>query len=110
MAAITLITGGARSAKSGYASARAMEYQGSSRIFIATAQALDDEMAARIAHHRESRPREFDTIEEPLKVVAALSKLEGRAGIVVLDCLTLWVSNLMAAHATDDAVLADADS
>ena len=83
--------------------------RGPRRIFVATAQALDDEMRARIAHHRASRPPEFETIEEPLKVVAALAALNGRADVVVLDCLTLWVSNLMAIHADDAAILNEAE-
>jgi adenosylcobinamide kinase / adenosylcobinamide-phosphate guanylyltransferase len=106
---ITLVTGGARSGKSAYAIARAME-RGPARFFLATAEALDDEMRARIAHHRRSRPPGFETVEAPLDVVAGLSRLEGRAAIVVLDCLTLWVSNLMGASLTDDAVLAEAES
>jgi adenosylcobinamide kinase / adenosylcobinamide-phosphate guanylyltransferase len=109
MASITLITGGARSGKSGYAIARAAAARGERRVFIATAQALDDEMRARIAHHRANRPPEFETIEEPLKVVAALAALDGRADVVVLDCLTLWVSNLMAVHADDAAILDEAE-
>ena len=110
MGLITLITGGARSGKSGYAIERAMAHRGPRRTFVATAQALDDEMRARIEHHRASRPAEFQTIEEPLNVVAALAGLKGRADIVVLDCLTLWVSNLMAFHSGDTAVLGEADS
>jgi adenosylcobinamide kinase / adenosylcobinamide-phosphate guanylyltransferase len=110
MSSVVLITGGARSGKSGYAIARAAEHRGLRRFFVATAQALDDEMTARIAHHRAKRPRDFETIEEPLNVVAALAGLEGRADVVVIDCLTLWVSNLMGIYTTDAAVLAEADS
>ncbi len=110
MGTITLITGGARSGKSGFAIARAVELHGRRRTFVATAQALDDEMIARIEHHRANRPQEFHTIEEPLNVVAALAGMEGRADIVVLDCLTLWVSNLMAIYTNDTAVLSEAES
>lgn len=110
MARITLVTGGARSGKSGYAIARAAEYRGGRRFFVATAQALDDEMRARIEHHRTRRPRDFQTLEEPLNVVATLAALKDRADVVALDCLTLWVSNLMAIYTTDTAVLAEADS
>ncbi len=110
MGSITLVTGGARSGKSGYAIERALAHRGSRRVFVATAQALDDEMRARIEHHRASRPAEFETVEEPLNVVAALAGLEGRADVVVLDCLTLWVSNLMATYSNDSAPLAEADS
>ena len=110
MGPITLITGGARSGKSGYAIERALAYRGSRRVFIATAQALDDEMRARIEHHRAARPPEFQTVEEPLNVAAALTRLGDRADVVVLDCLTLWVSNLMALHANDSAVLNGVDA
>jgi adenosylcobinamide kinase / adenosylcobinamide-phosphate guanylyltransferase len=109
MASITLITGGARSGKSGYAIGRALAHRGPRRIFVATGQPLDDEMRARIAHHRASRPPEFETIEEPMKVVAALAALNGRADVVVLDCVTLWVSNLMAIHPDDAAILSETD-
>jgi adenosylcobinamide kinase/adenosylcobinamide-phosphate guanylyltransferase len=110
MGTITLVTGGARSGKSGYALARALEHPGRRRVFVATAQALDDEMAARIEHHRAARPPELRTIEEPINVVAALAGLHGQADMVVLDCLTLWVSNLMALYSSDNAVLLEADS
>src|SRR5208282_814078 len=110
MGSITLITGGARSGKSGYAIERALAHRGPRRIFVATAQALDDEMRARIEHHRATRAPAFETVEEPLNVVAALAGLEGRADVVVLDCLTLWVSNLMAFYSGDTAVLCEADS
>ncbi len=110
MGSITLVTGGARSGKSGYAIERALAYRGSRRVFVATAQALDDEMRARIEHHRAARPPEFQTLEEPLNVVAALTRLGDRADVVVLDCLTLWVSNLMVIHTDDNAVLTEADA
>ncbi len=80
------------------------------KFFVATGEALDDEMTARIEFHRTTRPQDFGTVEEPLDVVAALEKLGNRADLVVLDCLTLWVSNLMQWHGTDDGpILAEAD-
>ncbi len=108
MGAITLITGGARSGKSAHALALAEASAGARRFFVATAEALDDEMRERIAHHRAWRPASFTTVEEPLALVAALAALEGRADVVAVDCLTLWISNLMAAGRSDDAVLAEA--
>jgi adenosylcobinamide kinase / adenosylcobinamide-phosphate guanylyltransferase len=108
MATITLITGGARSGKSMQALKLALPYQ--RRFFVATGQALDHEMAARIEFHRTTRPPDFQTVEEPVRVVAALEKLGTSADVVVLDCLTLWISNLMHRHGTDDGpVLAEAD-
>jgi adenosylcobinamide kinase / adenosylcobinamide-phosphate guanylyltransferase len=106
---LTLITGGCRSGKSAHAITIASAYPAPHKFFIATAEALDDEMRNRIAHHRRSRPAEFQTIEEPQKLGAALDSLEGRAGVVVIDCLTLWISNLLEEF-NDDAILAEADA
>ena len=108
MGTITLITGGARSGKSMQALKLALPYQ--RKFFIATGEALDDEMTARIEFHRTTRPPEFQTVEEPVNVVDALEKLRSSADLVVIDCLTLWVSNLMHRHGTDDgSILAEAD-
>jgi adenosylcobinamide kinase/adenosylcobinamide-phosphate guanylyltransferase len=108
MGTITLITGGARSGKSMQALKLALPYQ--RKFFVATGQALDDEMTARIEFHRTTRPPDFQTVEEPIQVVAALEKLDKNADLVVLDCLTLWISNLMQRHGMDDGpVLAEAD-
>ena len=96
MGTITLITGGARSGKSMQALKLALPYQ--RKFFVATGEALDDEMTARIEFHRTTRPPDFQTVEEPVNVVAALEKLGKSADLVVLDCLTLWVSNLMQCH------------
>ncbi len=110
MSKITLITGGSRSGKSTHALGLAFEHR--PRIgrlyFVATAQALDDEMRARIGHHQAARPAEFTTIEAPLDPAATLRSLSDRASVVVLDCLTLWISNLLMAEMRDDEVLARA--
>ncbi len=109
MAKLTLITGGARSGKSAHALALASaDATATRRFFVATAEALDDEMRSRIAHHRAARPAEFETVEEPVGLCAALESLSGRADLVVLDCLTLWVSNLLGLGLSDDAILTDA--
>src|ERR1700678_2435143 len=108
MGTIALVTGGARSGKSMQALKLALPYQ--RKFFVATGQALDDEMTARIEFHRTTRPPDFQTVEEPVQVVAALEKLGKSADLVVLDCLTLWISNLMQRHERDDTpVLAEAD-
>jgi adenosyl cobinamide kinase/adenosyl cobinamide phosphate guanylyltransferase len=108
MGTITLVTGGARSGKSMQALKLALPYQ--RKFFVATGQGLDDEMTARIEFHRTTRPPDFQTVEEPVQVVAALEKLGKSADLVVLDCLTLWISNLMQRHEGDDTpVLAEAD-
>lgn len=107
MAKVTLISGGARSGKSTHALALARGY--TRKFFVATGEALDSEMAERIEFHRKTRPADFETVEEPANLVAALEKLEGRADVVVVDCLTLWVSNLMRIHAADEAIMTEAD-
>jgi adenosylcobinamide kinase/adenosylcobinamide-phosphate guanylyltransferase len=69
--------------------------------FIATAEALDDEMRQRIARHREERPATWTTLEAPLAVEDAILQCSGNFDIVLVDCLTLWTSNLMAAEDSD---------
>jgi adenosylcobinamide kinase/adenosylcobinamide-phosphate guanylyltransferase len=108
MGSVTLITGAARSGKSAHALALAEQAPGARRFFIATAEALDDEMRERIAHHRAARSADFATIEEPVAIAEALARLANRADIVVVDCLTLWVSNLLAARLSDEEILAEA--
>jgi len=107
MGTVTLITGGARSGKSMQALKLALPYR--RKFFVATGQALDEEMTARIEFHRTTRPPDFQTVEEPVQVVAALERLADRADLVVLDCLTLWISNLMQRHELDGPILAEAD-
>jgi adenosylcobinamide kinase / adenosylcobinamide-phosphate guanylyltransferase len=97
------ITGGARSGKSAFAEKLASELAGK-RAYLATAQALDPEMAARIEKHRKDRDSTWDTYEEPLAVAELLKKLSGRYDVVLLDCLTLWLSNVMA-HTDGDSVV-----
>ncbi len=107
---LVLITGGSRSGKSSYAMGLAAQRAGprGRAFFLATAQPIDDEMGSRIAHHRQERPPAFETIEEPLEVCQAVALLDARADVLVIDCLTLWVSNLMAAGRGDDAIMAEA--
>ncbi len=112
MGKMTLITGGARSGKSAHALELADRYEDARRYFLATAEALDDEMAARIERHRADRAADFATLEEPVNLASALESLSGRADFVILDCLTLWVSNLMRVY-TDgsaQAFLGDAEA
>jgi len=92
MGTITLITGGARSGKSAFALGLAKRY--SQRAFIATAVALDEEMAKRILRHRKERGDAFRTIEEPLHLGEAISLCRGRNEVAVVDCLTVWLGNL----------------
>lgn len=89
----TLILGGARSGKSGYAERLAIA-SGKDVVYIATASAGDSEMAARIAHHRASRPTHWTTVEEPLALGAAIERWGTPGRVVLVDCLTLWLTNL----------------
>jgi adenosylcobinamide kinase/adenosylcobinamide-phosphate guanylyltransferase len=91
--AIILVTGGARSGKSTRAEARAREFPGKP-VYIATAEALDAEMSERIARHRARRGGDWLERETPLELVRALMETDG-AGARLIDCLTLWLSNLM---------------
>ncbi len=109
MPTLTLITGGSRSGKSTHAITLATADPAATRhYFIATAEALDDEMRVRIAHHQATRPSTFVTVEEPVRLPTAIAALAGRADVAVLDCLTLWVSNLIGKGFDDGAILAQA--
>jgi adenosylcobinamide kinase / adenosylcobinamide-phosphate guanylyltransferase len=88
-----LVLGGARSGKSAMAERLAVE-SGDPVIFIATGEAGDDEMAERIRRHRADRPAAWRTIEAPLDVLAAIESTS-RGDFLVVDCLTLWVANLL---------------
>ncbi|MBW3629576.1 MAG: bifunctional adenosylcobinamide kinase/adenosylcobinamide-phosphate guanylyltransferase, partial [Gemmatimonadetes bacterium] len=113
MGKIILITGGARSGKSAYAERRAAELGGEAVTYVATAEALDEEMARRIARHRAERPSPWTTVECPRGAAGALRSATTR--VVLLDCLTVLASNaLLAAEAEGEetaqaAVLEEAE-
>lgn len=109
-----LILGGARSGKSRYAQTLAEAFD-DDLIFIATGEAFDDEMAERIAHHRADRGPRWDTIEAPLALGEAIRSHAAPGKLLLIDCLTLWVSNLMHAErdivaATDELIAAIGDA
>lgn len=91
---VTLVLGGARSGKSAYAE-RLVERQPGRRIYLATAGAGDAEMAERIRWHRERRGEGWRTVEEPLRLVPVLEAESNGEGLILIDCLTLWLSNMM---------------
>jgi adenosylcobinamide kinase/adenosylcobinamide-phosphate guanylyltransferase len=101
MGRLILILGGARSGKSSYAQSQADE-TGKPATFIATAQALDEEMSTRIRKHRAERPVNWETLELPLNIAPQVQQI--KSDVVVLDCITLLVSNLVMQHAKDDLV------
>lgn len=96
MSCSLLITGGARSGKSSFAEKRTLSY-GTPVLYIATAQAFDEEMENRIQLHQQRRGDEWRTISEPLAIANILTSLD-RQGACLVDCLTLWLSNLIFAE------------
>jgi adenosylcobinamide kinase/adenosylcobinamide-phosphate guanylyltransferase len=92
MGQITLLLGGARSGKSSYAQ-RLAEESGKSVTYLATAQALDDEMSTRIQKHQSERPAHWQTLEIPLDVAARVGEI--KSDLVILDCMTLLTTNLL---------------
>ncbi len=91
---VTFIIGGARSGKSRRAQALAEAIDGQ-HVFIATAEAMDSEMAERIAHHKADRGDRWRTVEATIKLSDAISEHANDANVCLVDCLTLWLSNLM---------------
>lgn len=102
MSDFVLITGGARSGKSRFAELLAA-HPGLPVIYIATAQVYDDEMALRVKKHREQRPAEWGLVEEPLEIPAVFERLRNENAIILLDCVTLWLTNLLLADYPEDA-------
>lgn len=96
-----LILGGARSGKSSYAQKLAEE-SGKSVTFLATAQALDEEMSARILKHQRERSRHWQTLEIPFGIASHVTEIKSEA--VILDCITLLVSNVLMQFVKDDLV------
>lgn len=91
---LQLILGGARSGKSRLAEQTAISMQ-LAVTYVATAQALDSEMQSRIAHHQNQRPADWSLVEEPLFLAKTLQKIDQPNQIILVDCLTLWLTNLL---------------
>ena len=87
----------------------ALAYPGTRRYFLASAEPVDEEYRARIERHRADRPPGFVTLEEPVALATTLESLEGQADMVVVDCLTLWVSNLMVRGRDDAGISTEGD-
>ena len=104
MSKFIFILGGARSGKSAYALNLA-KARSRKVIYIATAQAGDSEMKDRISQHKAARPRYWKTIEEPLDLIAVLKKQKHRFEVIIIDCLTLYLSNLMHKGLTQGAII-----
>lgn len=109
-----MIGGGARSGKSRFALTRA-EALGVRRVFVATAEAHDEELRVRIARHQAERGARFQTFERPRALPALLTELSARSespgvDVVLIDCLTLWLSNLLVDGASEAAVQTELDA
>ena len=113
MGRVTLVLGGARSGKSAFAE-RLATGSGLRPVYLATGRAWDAEMAERVDHHRARRGPQWTTVEEPLQLGAALAREAGPGRFVLVDCLTLWITNLMLeeadVHAAGDALCATLQS
>jgi adenosylcobinamide kinase/adenosylcobinamide-phosphate guanylyltransferase len=92
---LTLVIGGCRSGKSTYALQTAENIDGNKKIFVATCLPQDNEMMQRVARHQKDRGQHWTTIEEPLYLPEIISEQGPNADVMLIDCLTLWVSNLL---------------
>ncbi|HXX33216.1 MAG TPA: bifunctional adenosylcobinamide kinase/adenosylcobinamide-phosphate guanylyltransferase [Thermodesulfobacteriota bacterium] len=101
---IILITGGCRSGKSRFALDYANQHF-SKKLFLATCEALDEEMAQRIAHHKKMRSPEWETIEEPVEIVDKIRRYGDEVEVILLDCITLWLSNLLMRRKGDSEIM-----
>lgn len=103
---ITLVLGGARSGKSRYAEQLGDDWlankPASERLYIATCQAFDDEMTSRIDKHKEQRGENWTTIEEPFQLAGCLAREQDKSRFILVDCLTLWLTNLLLAEKNID--------
>lgn len=103
MSKATFILGGARSGKSRHAVEMAKKH-GRKTVFIATAAALDEEMKERIRLHKISRPKEWGLLEEPINLSGLILGLKPTYDIAIIDCVGLWISNLLMANMKDRAI------
>ena len=97
---LAFICGGAKSGKSRFAQNLA-ESLPAPRLYVATGEALDEEMAARILRHQQDRGPEWQTREEPLALATVLRESNGHFGVILVDCLTMWLSNLLTRQEAD---------
>jgi adenosylcobinamide kinase/adenosylcobinamide-phosphate guanylyltransferase len=104
---IILITGGCRSGKSRYALDYANRHF-STKIYLATCEALDEEMAQRIEHHKKMRGPEWQTVEEPIEIVDKIRQYQDKVEVILLDCITLWLSNLLMRGGLDSKIMDEA--
>lgn len=104
MSDFILVTGGARSGKSHFAELLAA-YPQKPVIYVATAQVYDEEMAVRVKKHQEQRPSHWGLVEEPLDLPEVLEKNRHTDGVILVDCVTLWLTNMLLANYPDESTL-----
>jgi adenosylcobinamide kinase/adenosylcobinamide-phosphate guanylyltransferase len=92
---VTLVIGGCRSGKSNFALDQANRVEGKNKVFIATSVPTDSEMKDRVKKHQQERGKDWQTIEEPVKIYETINEFSSKAGVILVDCLTLWTSNLL---------------
>lgn len=102
------ITGGCRSGKSRYALDYANQHF-SRKLYLATSEILDEEMARRVENHKRMRGPEWQTVEEPLQIADKIRQYGDQTEIILLDCLTLWMSNLLMKSDDDETIIAEVD-
>lgn len=102
---ITFVIGGCRSGKSSHALYLANEIKGSRKIFIATSVPTDKEMDARVVKHQKERGDDWITAEVPVEIPSKIIELSESSDVILVDCLTLWISNLMFNSFDDDAIV-----
>lgn len=98
---LIFITGGARSGKSSFAQKLADGMKGR-KVFIATAQPRDEEMRVRIEKHKKERPTGWETVEEPQHLCSTVKKCDGKYDVILIDCLTIWISNLLTQYSFNE--------
>ncbi len=104
MGETVLVLGGCRSGKSSHALELAESYKGASNIFIATCVPYDNEMQKRVDAHKEERDDTWRSIEEPAAIAGVIDRESGGADVILLDCLTLWVTNMLMAEKEDEEI------
>jgi adenosylcobinamide kinase/adenosylcobinamide-phosphate guanylyltransferase len=104
---LALVLGGARSGKSRYGLSLAQRFP-APRLFVATAEPRDAEMEARVEAHQRERGSDWGTIEEPLDLAGAIAGAQGTCGVILVDCLTMWVSNLLLQPRPSDGAIQSA--
>ncbi|OGR20377.1 MAG: bifunctional adenosylcobinamide kinase/adenosylcobinamide-phosphate guanylyltransferase [Desulfobacula sp. RIFOXYA12_FULL_46_16] len=102
---ITFVIGGCRSGKSSFALNQANKTAKKDKYFIATSQPLDPEMEKRVEKHQKERGKDWQTIEEPILIHEIVNEYSGKADVILIDCLTLWLSNLLYHSYDTDGIL-----